>query len=126
MPASAECCFILALCWWLTLDQLSGIVKFSVIWYNQNACVSTSFNGFLNDDKTRECIYFFFLDSSWRYSRIPRSSSVMLGSLGTELVRERRELERRTDLSVNNLVDHSYRNSDFSSSTCMYCTTESL
>ncbi|KAF1534245.1 E3 ubiquitin-protein ligase MARCH7, partial [Eudyptula minor] len=58
-----------------------------------------------------------FSDSSWRYSRIPRSSSVMLGSLGTELVRERRELERRTDLSVNNLVDHSYRNSDFSSST---------
>ncbi|KAM9284644.1 LOW QUALITY PROTEIN: E3 ubiquitin-protein ligase MARCHF7, partial [Cariama cristata] len=56
-----------------------------------------------------------FSDSSWRYSRIPRSSSVMLGSLGTELVRERRELERRTDLSVNNLVDHS--NSDFSSST---------
>ncbi|NWX40931.1 MARH7 ligase, partial [Steatornis caripensis] len=58
-----------------------------------------------------------FSDSSWRYSRIPRSSSVMLGSLGTELVRERRELERRTDLSVNNLVDHSYRNSDFSAST---------
>ncbi|XP_061860554.1 E3 ubiquitin-protein ligase MARCHF7 isoform X2 [Colius striatus] len=59
-----------------------------------------------------------FPDSSWRYSRIPRSSSVMLGSLGTELVRERRELERRTDLSVNNLsVDHSYRNSDFSTPT---------
>ncbi|NXI57925.1 MARH7 ligase, partial [Chloroceryle aenea] len=58
-----------------------------------------------------------FSDSSWRYSRIPRSSSVMLGSLGTELARERRELERRTELSVNNLVDHSYRNSDFSSST---------
>ncbi|NXW11207.1 MARH7 ligase, partial [Fregetta grallaria] len=58
-----------------------------------------------------------FSDSSWRYSRIPRSSSVMLGSLGTELVRERRELERGTDLSVNNPVDHSYRNSDFSSST---------
>ncbi|NXK20711.1 MARH7 ligase, partial [Arenaria interpres] len=58
-----------------------------------------------------------FSDSSWRYSRIPRSSSVMLGSLGTELVRERRELERRTDLSVNNLVDHSYRNSGLSSST---------
>ncbi|NWI64017.1 MARH7 ligase, partial [Todus mexicanus] len=57
-----------------------------------------------------------FLDSSWRYSRIPRSSSVMLGSLGTELVRDRRELERRTELSVNNLVDHSYRNSDLSSS----------
>ncbi|NXL40314.1 MARH7 ligase, partial [Glaucidium brasilianum] len=58
-----------------------------------------------------------FSDSPWRYSRIPRSSSVMLGSLGTELVRERTELERRTDLSVNSLVDHSYRNSDFSSST---------
>ncbi|NXX75728.1 MARH7 ligase, partial [Urocolius indicus] len=59
-----------------------------------------------------------FPESSWRYSRIPRSSSVMLGSLGTELVRERRELERRTDLSVNNLsVDHSYRNSDFSTPT---------
>uniref|UniRef100_A0A8C2T7V5 RING-type E3 ubiquitin transferase n=1 Tax=Coturnix japonica TaxID=93934 RepID=A0A8C2T7V5_COTJA len=58
-----------------------------------------------------------FSDSSWRYSRIPRSSSVMFGSLGTELVRERRELERRTDQSFNNLVDHSYRNSDFSSST---------
>ncbi|NXX17030.1 MARH7 ligase, partial [Podargus strigoides] len=57
-----------------------------------------------------------FSDSSWRYSRIPRSSSVMLGSLGTELVREQRDLERRTDLSVNNLVDHSCRNSDFSSS----------
>ncbi|NXF74355.1 MARH7 ligase, partial [Sclerurus mexicanus] len=58
-----------------------------------------------------------FSDSSWRCSRIPRSSSVMLGSLGTELVRERRELERRTDLSVNNLVDPTYRNGDFSPST---------
>ncbi|NXJ06238.1 MARH7 ligase, partial [Odontophorus gujanensis] len=57
-----------------------------------------------------------FSDSPWRYSRIPRSSSVMFGSLGTELVRERRELERRTDQSFNNVVDHSYRNSDFSSS----------
>nr|XP_021399165.1 E3 ubiquitin-protein ligase MARCH7 isoform X3 [Lonchura striata domestica] len=57
-----------------------------------------------------------FSDSSWRYSRIPRSSSVMLGSLGTDLVRERTQLERRTDLSVNNLVDPSYRNSDFSPS----------
>ncbi|NWI10869.1 MARH7 ligase, partial [Crypturellus soui] len=56
-------------------------------------------------------------DSSWRCSRIPRSSSVVLGSLGTELVRERRELERRTDPSVNNLVDHSHRTSDFTSST---------
>ncbi|NXI75203.1 MARH7 ligase, partial [Rhipidura dahli] len=58
-----------------------------------------------------------FSDSSWRCSRIPRSSSVMLGSLGTDLVRERTQLERRTDLSVNNLVDPSYRNSDFSPST---------
>uniref|UniRef100_A0A8C3ERE5 RING-type E3 ubiquitin transferase n=1 Tax=Corvus moneduloides TaxID=1196302 RepID=A0A8C3ERE5_CORMO len=57
-----------------------------------------------------------FSDSSWRCSRIPRSSSVMLGSLGTDLVRERTQLER-TDLSVNNLVDPSYRNSDFSPST---------
>uniref|UniRef100_A0A8B9ENF6 E3 ubiquitin-protein ligase MARCHF7 n=2 Tax=Anser TaxID=8842 RepID=A0A8B9ENF6_ANSCY len=58
-----------------------------------------------------------FSDASWRYSRIPRSSSVMLGSLGTELVRERRELERRTDMSITDLVDHSYRSNDFSSST---------
>ncbi|NWW61384.1 MARH7 ligase, partial [Ifrita kowaldi] len=58
-----------------------------------------------------------FSDSSWRCSRIPRSSSVMLGSLGTDLVRERTPLERRTDLSVNNLVDPSYRSSDFSPST---------
>ncbi|NXO67467.1 MARH7 ligase, partial [Phainopepla nitens] len=58
-----------------------------------------------------------FSDSSWRCSRIPRSSSVMLGSLGTDLVRERTQLERRTDLSVNDLVDPSYRNSDFSPST---------
>ncbi|NXM20706.1 MARH7 ligase, partial [Ploceus nigricollis] len=58
-----------------------------------------------------------FSDSSWRCSRIPRSSSVMLGSLGTDLVRERTQLERRTDLSVNNLVDPSYGNSDFSPST---------
>ncbi|XP_068051129.1 E3 ubiquitin-protein ligase MARCHF7 isoform X2 [Anomalospiza imberbis] len=58
-----------------------------------------------------------FSDSTWRCSRIPRSSSVMLGSLGTDLVREQTQLERRTDLSVNNLVDPSYGNSDFSSST---------
>ncbi|NWU43733.1 MARH7 ligase, partial [Hylia prasina] len=58
-----------------------------------------------------------FSDSSWRCSRIPRSSSVMLGSLGTDLMREQTQLERRTDLSVNNLVDPSYRNSDFSPST---------
>uniref|UniRef100_A0A8D2MHN4 RING-type E3 ubiquitin transferase n=1 Tax=Zonotrichia albicollis TaxID=44394 RepID=A0A8D2MHN4_ZONAL len=58
-----------------------------------------------------------FSDSSWRCSRIPRSSSVMLGSLGSDLVRERTSLERRTDLSVNNLLDPSYGNSDFSPST---------
>uniref|UniRef100_A0A8C5JA71 RING-type E3 ubiquitin transferase n=1 Tax=Junco hyemalis TaxID=40217 RepID=A0A8C5JA71_JUNHY len=58
-----------------------------------------------------------FSDSSWRCSRIPRSSSVMLGSLGSDLVRERTPLERRTDLSVNNLLDPGYGNSDFSPST---------
>ncbi|NXH23778.1 MARH7 ligase, partial [Myiagra hebetior] len=58
-----------------------------------------------------------FSDSSWGCSRIPRSSSVMLGSLGTDLTRERTQLERRTDLSVNNLMDPSYGNSDFSPST---------
>ncbi|XP_062972562.1 E3 ubiquitin-protein ligase MARCHF7 isoform X2 [Elgaria multicarinata webbii] len=53
-------------------------------------------------------------DSSWRYSDVSRSSSMVLGSLGTELVRERRELER-TDPSVS-LVDCSHRNGDFPSS----------
>lgn len=91
----------------------------------ENVCVSVSFNGVLDDYRTRVFIYFFFLDSSWRCSRIPRSSSVMLGSLGTDLVRERTQLERRTDLSVNNLLDPSYGNSDFSPSTCMFHVTES-
>ncbi|XP_044273809.1 E3 ubiquitin-protein ligase MARCHF7-like isoform X10 [Varanus komodoensis] len=53
-------------------------------------------------------------DSSWRYNDVSRSSSMVLGSLGTELVRERRELER-TDPSVS-LVDCSHRNGDFPSS----------
>ncbi|KAL2302049.1 hypothetical protein Nmel_009456, partial [Mimus melanotis] len=66
--------------------------------------------------KNKGFIYFFFLESSWRCSRIPRSSSVMLDSLGTDLMRERTQLERRTELSVNNLVDPSYRNNDFSPS----------
>lgn len=90
----------------------------------ENVCISASFNGFLDDYKNRGIIYFFLLDSSWRCSRIPRSSSVMLGSLGTDLARERTQLER-TDLSVNNLVDPSYRNRDFSPSTCMFRATES-
>ncbi|XP_072468226.1 E3 ubiquitin-protein ligase MARCHF7 isoform X4 [Notamacropus eugenii] len=54
-------------------------------------------------------------DSSWRHSRIPRSSSMVLGSLGTELVRERRDLERRTDPSIS-LMDYSHRSGDFTSS----------
>ncbi|XP_068936719.1 E3 ubiquitin-protein ligase MARCHF7 isoform X6 [Petaurus breviceps papuanus] len=54
-------------------------------------------------------------DSSWRHSQIPRSSSMVLGSLGTELVRERRDLERRTDPSIN-LMDYSHRSGDFTSS----------
>ncbi|XP_077792697.1 E3 ubiquitin-protein ligase MARCHF7 isoform X2 [Podarcis muralis] len=54
-------------------------------------------------------------DSPWRYSDVPRSSSMVLGSLGTELARERRELER-TEPSISSLVDCSHRNGDFSSS----------
>ncbi|XP_074071980.1 E3 ubiquitin-protein ligase MARCHF7 isoform X1 [Macrotis lagotis] len=54
-------------------------------------------------------------DSSWRHSQIPRSSSMVLGSLGTELVRERRDLERRTDPSIS-LMDYSHRSGDFTSS----------
>ncbi|XP_027721876.1 E3 ubiquitin-protein ligase MARCH7-like isoform X4 [Vombatus ursinus] len=54
-------------------------------------------------------------DSSWRHSQIPRSSSMVLGSLGTELVRERRDLERRTDPSIS-LMDCSHRSGDFTSS----------
>lgn len=102
----------------------SGNVKLTLDMNNENVCISASFNRFLDYYKNRGFIYFFFLDSSWRYSRIPRSSSVMLGSLGTDLVRERTQLERRTDLSVNNLVDPSYGNSDFSPSACMFCVTE--
>ncbi|KAL7991696.1 hypothetical protein Chor_015952 [Crotalus horridus] len=54
-------------------------------------------------------------DSPWRYSDVPRSSSMVLGSLTTELVRERRELER-TEPSVS-FVDCSQRNGDFPPST---------
>ncbi|XP_026530213.1 E3 ubiquitin-protein ligase MARCH7 isoform X1 [Notechis scutatus] len=50
-------------------------------------------------------------DSPWRYSDVPRSSSMVLGSLTTGLVRERRELER-TEPSVS-FVDCSQRNGDF-------------
>ncbi|XP_060113165.1 E3 ubiquitin-protein ligase MARCHF7 isoform X1 [Heteronotia binoei] len=54
-------------------------------------------------------------DSQWRYSSVPRSSTMVLGSLGTELVRERRELER-ADSSIGSLVDYSHRSGDFPSS----------
>ncbi|XP_066468158.1 E3 ubiquitin-protein ligase MARCHF7 isoform X2 [Tiliqua scincoides] len=54
-------------------------------------------------------------DSPWRYSDVSRSPSMVLGSLGTQLVRERRELER-TGSSVSSLVDCSHRNGDFPSS----------
>ncbi|XP_072468228.1 E3 ubiquitin-protein ligase MARCHF7 isoform X6 [Notamacropus eugenii] len=40
---------------------------------------------------------------------------MVLGSLGTELVRERRDLERRTDPSIS-LMDYSHRSGDFTSS----------
>ncbi|XP_008063833.1 E3 ubiquitin-protein ligase MARCH7 isoform X2 [Carlito syrichta] len=55
-------------------------------------------------------------DSSWRHSQVPRSSSVVLGSFGTDLMRERRDLERRTDSSVSNLMDYSHRSGDFTTS----------
>ncbi|XP_004577193.1 E3 ubiquitin-protein ligase MARCHF7 isoform X1 [Ochotona princeps] len=55
-------------------------------------------------------------DSSWRHSQVPRSSSMVLGSFGTDLMRERRDLERRTDSSLSNLIDYSHRSSDFTTS----------
>ncbi|KAL2774581.1 E3 ubiquitin-protein ligase MARCHF7 isoform d [Daubentonia madagascariensis] len=55
-------------------------------------------------------------DSSWRHSQVPRSSSMVLGSFGTDLLRERRDLERRTDSSISNLMDYSHRNGDFTTS----------
>uniref|UniRef100_H0WYZ9 E3 ubiquitin-protein ligase MARCHF7 n=1 Tax=Otolemur garnettii TaxID=30611 RepID=H0WYZ9_OTOGA len=55
-------------------------------------------------------------DSSWRHNQVPRSSSVVLGSFGTDLLRERRDLERRTDSSISNLLDYSHRSGDFTTS----------
>ncbi|XP_069351480.1 E3 ubiquitin-protein ligase MARCHF7 isoform X2 [Eulemur rufifrons] len=55
-------------------------------------------------------------DSSWRHSQVPRSSSMVLGSFGTDLLRERRDLERRTDSSISNLMDYSHRSGDFTTS----------
>lgn len=55
---------------------------------------------------------------------MPRSSSMVLGSLTTELVRERRELER-TEPSVS-FVDCSQRNGDFPPSACMYWKAENV
>ncbi|XP_006872089.1 PREDICTED: E3 ubiquitin-protein ligase MARCH7 isoform X1 [Chrysochloris asiatica] len=52
-------------------------------------------------------------DSSWRHSQVPRSSSMVLGSFGTDLMRERRDLERRSDSSISNLMDYSHRSGDF-------------
>ncbi|XP_008562142.1 PREDICTED: E3 ubiquitin-protein ligase MARCH7 isoform X2 [Galeopterus variegatus] len=54
-------------------------------------------------------------DSSWRHSQAPRSSSVVLGSFGTDLMRERRDVER-TDSSISNLMDYSHRSGDFTTS----------
>ncbi|KAM9084290.1 E3 ubiquitin-protein ligase MARCHF7 isoform 3-T3 [Megaptera novaeangliae] len=50
-------------------------------------------------------------DSSWRHSQVPRSSSVVLGSFGTDLMRE-----RRADSSISNLMDYSHRSGDFTTS----------
>ncbi|XP_008843954.1 E3 ubiquitin-protein ligase MARCH7 isoform X3 [Nannospalax galili] len=55
-------------------------------------------------------------DSSWRHSQVPRSSSMVLGSFGTDLLRERRDLERRTDSSISNLMDYNHRSGDFTTS----------
>ncbi|KAF7484650.1 E3 ubiquitin-protein ligase MARCHF7 isoform X3 [Marmota monax] len=55
-------------------------------------------------------------DSSWRHNQVPRSSSLVLGSFGTDLMRERRDLDRRTDSSVSNLMDYSHRSGDFTAS----------
>uniref|UniRef100_A0A8C6EF36 E3 ubiquitin-protein ligase MARCHF7 n=1 Tax=Microcebus murinus TaxID=30608 RepID=A0A8C6EF36_MICMU len=46
-------------------------------------------------------------DSSWRHSQVPRSSSMVLGSFGTDL---------RTDSSISNLMDYSHRSGDFTTS----------
>ncbi|KAM5279640.1 E3 ubiquitin-protein ligase MARCHF7 isoform 2-T2 [Ctenodactylus gundi] len=55
-------------------------------------------------------------DSSWRHSQVPRSSSMVLGSFGTDLMRERRDLERRRDSSISNFMDYSQRSGDFTTS----------
>ncbi|XP_052038510.1 E3 ubiquitin-protein ligase MARCHF7 isoform X3 [Apodemus sylvaticus] len=55
-------------------------------------------------------------DSSWRQSQVPRSSSMVLGSFGTDLMRERRDLERRRDSSISNLMDYNHRSGDFATS----------
>ncbi|XP_075465390.1 E3 ubiquitin-protein ligase MARCHF7 isoform X4 [Ascaphus truei] len=52
-------------------------------------------------------------ESSSRYGRFPRSSSVMLGSTGSDLLRER---ERRPDASVHGLMDYGHRNVDLTPS----------
>ncbi|XP_019492381.1 PREDICTED: E3 ubiquitin-protein ligase MARCH7 isoform X3 [Hipposideros armiger] len=54
-------------------------------------------------------------DSSWRHSQVPRSSSMVLGSFGSDLMRERRDLERRADSSISNFMDYSHRSGDFTS-----------
>lgn len=55
-------------------------------------------------------------DSSWRHSQVPRSSSMVLGSFGTDLMRERRDLDRRRESSISNLMDYNHRSGDFTTS----------
>ncbi|XP_040601358.1 E3 ubiquitin-protein ligase MARCHF7 isoform X2 [Mesocricetus auratus] len=55
-------------------------------------------------------------DSTWRHSQVPRSSSMVLGSFGTDLMRERRDLERRADSSISNIMDYNHRSGDFTTS----------
>nr|KAF6496296.1 hypothetical protein HJG63_013018 [Rousettus aegyptiacus] len=60
------------------------------------------------------------VSDSWRHNQVPRSSSMVLGSFGSDLMRERRDLERRADSSISNLMDYSHRSGDFTTSSCMY------
>ncbi|XP_029461438.1 E3 ubiquitin-protein ligase MARCH7 isoform X2 [Rhinatrema bivittatum] len=56
-------------------------------------------------------------DSPWRYGHGPRSSSVLLASSGSELMRDPRDPEKTADSSVKSFVDYSQRNGDLTSST---------
>ncbi|XP_069472456.1 E3 ubiquitin-protein ligase MARCHF7 isoform X2 [Ambystoma mexicanum] len=58
-------------------------------------------------------------DSSWRHSRVPRSSSSILGSSDSELMGRRRAHER-TSQSTSAFVEYSSRNGNLTSSTYLH------